>query len=145
MTVLDMDWDLIILHPDCTAMGVCGNKHYAYGKPRYQERLDAVMWTLDLWAKAKRHCKRVVLENPASVIFPFLENVQYVQPWMFGHGETKKTGLALHNLPKLVPTNIVEGREQRIWKMAPGPNRKRDRSESYQGIMDAMAEQWGSL
>jgi hypothetical protein len=145
MGVLDMDWDLIILHPDCTAMAVCGNKKYAFGKPGYIERVNAVDWTRKLWDKAVKHCAKVALENPASVIFPYLTNVQYVQPWMFGHGETKKTGLALHNLPHLVPTNIVDGREQRIWKMPPGPNRKRDRSESYQGIMDAMAEQWGTI
>lgn len=146
-------WDLVILHPDCTKMAVSGNRHYGRGTPGEHLREQQVNWTLSLW----RHfvCSdpniRVALENPVSVIFTAIKKhhpdteIQYVQPWQFGHGETKKTGFALHNLPPLKPTNIVEGREQRIWKMAPGPNRKRDRSETYQGIAEAMADQWGSL
>lgn len=111
----------------------------------HQKRLGAVDWTLRLWGMATTHSKRVALENPVSVIFKHLPNVQYIQPWQYGHGETKKTGLALHSLPELKPTNIVEGREHRIWKMPPGVNRKRDRSETYQGIADAFADQWGKL
>jgi len=149
MELLDseMIWDLIILHPDCTTMAVCNNKNCAKGKSRHHERLRDIEWTLRLWEKAKTKSQRVALENPASVIFPHLRKsgatIQYIQPWQFGHGETKKTGLALYNLPELEPTNIVEGREQRIWKMGPSPTRKRDRSETYQGIAEAMAEQWG--
>jgi len=71
-----------------------------------------------------------------------MENPQYIQPWMFGHGETKKTGLKLRNLPELKPTNIVSGRENRIWKMPPSTDRKELRSKTYPGIADAMAEQW---
>ena len=138
-------WDLIILHPDCTKMAVSGNRWYGKGMPRHQERIDAVNWTIDLWSLAKVYSKRAALENPVSVVFPHLENVQYIQPWQFGHGETKKTGLALHNLPNLIPTNIVDGRENRIWKMAPSPTRKRDRIETYPGIADAFVRQWGSL
>lgn len=136
-------WDLIILHPDCTSMAVSGNRWYGKGMPMHGKRLRQVEWTLDLWEIAKRHAPRVALENPVSVIFKHIPNVHYIHPWQFGHGETKKTGLALHNLPPLEPTNIVEGREHRIWKMPPGENRKRDRSETFQGIADAMAEQWG--
>ncbi len=140
-------WDLIILHPDCTALSLSGNKHYGLGMPKNHQRLAAIDWTIDLWELAKKYSKRVCLENPTSVIFKRLDKdmVQYIQPWQFGHGETKKTGLALHNLPPLVPTNVVEGRDDRIHKMPPGPNRKRDRSETYQGIADAMADQWGRL
>jgi len=145
MEVIRMGWSTAILHPDCTAMAVSGNRWYGRGMPYHDKRLAAIEWTLDLWGLAKRYCDKVALENPMSVIFPELKSagaeIQYVQPWQFGHGETKKTGFALHNLPPLVPTNIVEGREQRIWKMAPGPNRKRDRSETYQGIAEAML-QW---
>ena len=141
--VLIAGWDLVILHPDCTAMAVSGNRWYGSGMPKHQDRLDAIRWTLDLWDREKVFSKRVALENPVSVIFSHLPNVQYVQPWQFGHGETKKTGFALHNLPELKPTNIVDGREQRVWKMPPGPNRKRDRSVTFQGIADAMADQWG--
>lgn len=140
-------WDLIILHPDCTAMAVSGNRWYGKGKPYHSKRLASIDWTINLWALAKKYSKYVALENPVSVIFSHLlcDKVQYVQPWQFGHGETKKTGFALYNLPELKPTNIVEGREQRVWKMAPSPTRKRDRSKTYQGIADAIVDQWGDL
>ena len=146
MDALDRgQWDLVILHPDCTAMAVSGNRWYGTGMPKNYARNDAVKWTLALWAKAIEHSHRVALENPVSVIFSHLNNVQYIQPWMFGHGESKKTGIALHNLPLLKPTQVVDGREQRVWRMPPGPNRKRDRSVTYAGIADAMATQWGAL
>lgn len=139
-------WDLIILHPDCTKMAVSGNRWYGKGMPRNQERLDSVEWTLKLWNEAKSVCDKVALENPVSVIFTHItDHVQYIQPHQFGHGETKKTGIALHGLPLLIPTNNVEGREQRVWKMPPSKTRKRDRSETYQGIADAFANQWGKL
>ena len=134
-------WDLIILHPDCTSMAVCNNRRCAEGKPRHQERLDDIEWTTDLWQLAKKH-------SPASVIFPILRGlgaaIQYVQPWEFGHGETKKTGFALHGLKKMKPTNLVKGREQRIWKMPPSSTRKRDRSETYDGVASAMVKYWGN-
>ena len=89
---------------------------------------------------------RVAVENPVGVISSIIRPPdQYVEPWQFGHGELKKIGLWLKNLPPLRPTNVVEGREQRVWKMPPGPNRKRARSETYAGIASAMAQQWGSL
>ena len=138
------EWDLIILHPDCTRLAVSGNRWYGKGMPRHDERLWAIEWTLDLWERAIAKADRVALENPVSVIFSHIEApVHYVQPYQFGHGETKKTGFALHNLDPLVPTNEVDGREQRIWKMGPSPTRKRDRSETYPGIAQACAEQWG--
>lgn len=135
-------WDLIILHPDCTAMALSGNKHYAYGKPLHEKRILAVAWTRTLWNLAVMFSDKVALENPASVIFKYLPNVQYIQPYQFGHGETKKTGFARYNLPELKPTNEVEGREQRIWKMPPSLTRKRDRSVTYSGIADAIVNQW---
>jgi len=137
------EWDLIILHPDCTRLAVSGNRWYGKGMPKHDERLWAIEWTVDLWERAKAKADRVALENPVSVIFSHIKDpVQYIQPYQFGHGETKKTGFALHNLDPLVPTNEVDGREQRVWKMGPSPTRKRDRSETYQGIADACAEQW---
>lgn len=137
-------WDLIILHPDCTAMAVSGNRWYGKGMPMHQKRINSIRWTLQLWALALRHTHKAALENPVSVIFKhIISPVQYIQPWQFGHGETKKTGFALHNLPELQPTDIVEGREQRIWKMAPSPTRKRDRSQTFPGIAKAIVEQWG--
>ena len=101
-------WDLVLLHPPCTAMALCGNKHYWSGGPRYAERLEAIAWTKRLWETAKACSARVAAENPASVVFQHLKApVQYVQPWQFGHLEQKRTGLALHNLPRLTPTKDV--------------------------------------
>jgi hypothetical protein len=135
-------WGIIILHPDCTYMAVSGNRWYGKGMPLNYKRLQAIEWTLDLWELAKEYSDKVALENPISVIFSYLPNVQYIQPWQFGHGETKKTGLTLHNLPPLIPTDIVDGREHKIWKMAPSPTRKKDRSKTYPGIADAISKQW---
>jgi hypothetical protein len=152
------DWDLAILHPDCTSMAVSGNRYYGKGKPDHWQRLGQVQWTVELWEKAKRRAKKgVVLENPASVIFPALRArgavIQYIHPWQHGHMEQKKTGLALDRLPPLEETNNVyeemmklpSKERERIWSMPPGPNRKRDRSETFDGIAEALAEQYGSL
>jgi hypothetical protein len=147
--ILIRPWDLIVLHPDCTAMCVSGNRHYAKGTEGYQKRLDALEWTLDLWGLATKHCNRVAMENPVSVLFTALKKngvqVCYVQPWEHGHGETKNTGFALHNLPPLVPSNIVAGRDDRIHKMGPGPERATERSRTYTGIANAIVDQWGKL
>lgn len=137
-------WDIIILHPPCTKIAVSGNRWYGKGTPRYKERLAAVAWTQRLWRTAINKCDKVAMENPVGVLntlgdFP---KPKYLQPWQFGHGETKKTGLWLQGLPPLTPTNIVEGREQRIFKM-PSLDRGKLRSKTYSGIAKAMAEQWG--
>jgi hypothetical protein len=149
-------WSLIVLHVDCTAMGVCGNKHYGRGKPKHAKRLHAVQWTCDTVRLALHHCDSLALENPASVIFPVLRaefnaDVQYVHPWQHGHPEQKKTGLALWNLPRLLPTNDVydhmmtlpRNERERIFFMSPGENRGHERSRAYSGISAAMAAQWG--
>lgn len=138
-------WELVILHPDCTAMAVSGNRWYGVGMPMHEKRIDAIRWTLSLWDAAKKYAERVALENPVSVIFTHLPNVHYIQPYEHGHGETKRTGFALHNLPPLVTSNLVLGREQRIWKMPPSPTRKRDRSQTYEGVAKAIVDQWGQL
>lgn len=142
-------WDMIILHPDCTAMAVSGNRWYGNGMPMKEKRMQSILWTIALWEHAKAHSDMVALENPVSVIFPYLEQlgaeICYIQPWQHGHGETKKTGFALHNLPPIEPTNIVDGREQKVWKMPPGENRKRDRSKTFDGIAKAIVAQWGPL
>jgi len=139
-------WDIIIFHPDCTCMAVSGNRWYGRGMKWNEKRIEAVRWTLKTWELICEHSKASVLENPVSVIFsePELKNPQYIQPWQFGHGETKKTGLYIRNLPRLKPTNIVSGREHNIWKMPPSADRKKKRSKTYQGIACAMAEQWGA-
>lgn len=136
-------WDLIIMHPPCTALCVSGNAHYGTGKPKHDQRLEAIDYTLEMFELAKSVARFVCMENPVGVL-P-VKASQYVQPWQFGHGECKKTGLWLHNLPRLEPTDIVEGREQRIWKLGPSPDRWKIRSKTYQGIADAMAQQWSNL
>lgn len=137
-------WGLIILHPDCTAMAVSGNRWYGRGMPMHHRRISAIAWTRELWELAKQHSDRAALENPVSVIFQHLDApVFYLQPHEHGHGETKKTGFALHNLPRLTPTAKVDGREQRVWRMPPCETRKRDRSTTYRGVAAAIVDQWG--
>lgn len=138
-------WDLIIMHPMCTKLAVSGNRWYGYGTARHTERIIAVAYTLQLWNTAKTVCNKVALENPVGVLnkYTLMPKPQYIQPWQFGHGETKKTGLWLYNLSPLTPTNIVEGREQRIWKMPPSADRAKLRSKTFPGIANAMATQWG--
>lgn len=133
-------WDLIVMHPPCTALCVSGNRHYGEGKPKHDERLDSIAWTTALWLHAKQHASHVAMENPIGVL-PFQPS-QTIQPWQYGHGETKATCLWLHNLPLLRPTNVVEGRDDRIHKLPPTADRWKIRSETYQGIADAMAAQW---
>ena len=134
-------FDLMIAHPPCTDLAVSGAKWFKEKRAdgRQQRALEFVQQLLDA------PIPMIALENPVSVISTYIrKSDQYVQPWMFGHGETKRTGLWLKGLPLLRPTNIVEGREQKVWKMPPSENRWKDRSRTYQGIADAMAEQWGS-
>jgi len=95
---------------------------------------------------AKADIPRIAIENPVCIMSSIWRKAdQTIQPWQFGHGETKATCLWLKGLPKLTPTNIVEGRENRIHKMPPSPNRWKERSKTFQGIADAMAAQWGNL
>jgi len=142
-----MPWDLIILHPDCTRMAVCGNGTHAKTPGRDQD----VGWTLRLFHEAKKRAKSVCLENPASVIFTYIKaNVQYVQPWWFGYPETKKTGLALHNLEPLERTKDVYDymmtlppkERHKVWYASPSETRGKDRSRSYPGMLEAMAAKW---
>ena len=133
-------YDLIIQHNPCTALACSGNRWYGKGQPLHHMRVQAIKDTMASFALAKSRAHHVALENPVGVL-P-MKASQYIQPWMFGHGETKRTGLWLHNLPTLTPTDIVEGRDQKVWKMPPSEERARLRSETYQGIADAMAHQW---
>lgn len=133
------EFDLIIAHPPCTALCVSGNKHYS----GTQDRLDSAAFVKRIWDLP---VGKLVIENPVGVINSINKDMpkpQYIQPWQFGHGETKKTGIWKRGLPDLVPTNAVEGREQRIWKMPPSVDRWKKRSETYHGIAQAMADQWG--
>lgn len=139
-------WDIIILHPDCTAMAISGNRWYGEGMPQNEERLKALEWTKELWELAKKTARvGCAIENPMSVLWSAIGRPQYIHPWQFGHGETKTTGILSYGLPPLMSTNLMEGREQRIWKMTQSPIRKRDRSKTYEGIAIAMAKQWGNI
>ena len=134
-------WDLIVMHPPCTALCVSGNRWYGKKMLRHKERLHAIEWTCNLWTYATTVCEKVCMENPVGVL-P-IKPTQYVQPWQFGHGETKKTGLWLHGLPKLKPTKIVTGRVNAVHQMSPSKDRWKKRSLTYTGIAQAMADQWG--
>lgn len=138
---LSMDYwkqfDMAICHPPCTYLAVSGARWFKYRQKEQQEALEFVRWLMDL------PIERIAIENPISIISSQIRKPdQIIQPWQFGHGETKATCLWLKNLPLLKPTNIVNGREARIHKMAPGPNRWKERSRTYKGIAEAMAEQW---
>jgi hypothetical protein len=140
--MLGCGWDLVILHPPCTHLAVSGNRWYAGTKAR----ADAIAFVEKLWF-FDGYRGPLAIENPVGVLSSQSRlgpATQYIQPWQFGHPETKKTGLWLRDLPPLVPTDIVEGREQRVWKMPPGPERQKLRSRTYSGIARAMAEQWGN-
>ena len=138
LDVLGDGWDLMVAHPPCTHLAVSGARWFKDKQQEQRDALDFVRVLMD--APAPRIC----IENPISVISSKIRKPdQIVQPWQFGHGETKATCLWLKNLPKLKPTNIVDGREARVHKMPPSPDRWKERSKTYQGIADAMAQQWG--
>lgn len=147
-------WDLIILHPPCTALAVSGNSTYGKGMPKHHERIGSVIWTRELFRMAKSQCKHVALENPVGVLGE-IDGVKpvYIHPWQFGHMEQKKTGLWLHGLPPLHPTvNVYEAMmslpknvRQRLHYLPPSPTRAMQRSETYLGIAYAMSNQWGKL
>ena len=133
-------WDLMIAHPPCTHLSVPGARWFKDKVKEQKEALEFVRLLMDA------PIDRICIENPVSVISTRIRKPdQIIQPWQYGHGETKATCLWLKNLPKLVPTNIVEGREARIHKMSPGPDRWKERSRTFAGIAEAMAEQWGNL
>lgn len=135
-------WDLMIAHPPCTHLAVSGARHFSAKKASgvQDEALKFVARLLDC------SIARIALENPVGIISSKIRKPdQIIQPWQFGHGETKATCLWLKNLPKLQPTNIVDGRENRIHRMPPSPTRWKERSRTYQGIAAAFAAQWGNF
>ena len=140
--VIDYPWDLAIFHPECTHICVSGSRHFE--AKRFDGRQQAAVSFFMRVVRRSRHIKKTVIENPVCIMSTLYRKPdQIIQPWQFGHGETKATCLWLKGLPPLTPTNIVEGRADRIHKMPPGPNRWRERSRTYYGIGDAMALQWG--
>lgn len=142
--VLNQHWDLIIAHPPCTYIANSGVQHLHKNAKRWIEMYEAC----DFFKLFLEHpCEKICIENPIphkyAVKLLGRKYDQLIQPWQFGHGETKATCFWLKGLPKLEPTNIVEGREQKMWKLPPGPERQKLRSRTYPGIAKAIATQWG--
>jgi hypothetical protein len=140
--IINDGFDLLIAHPPCTHLAVSGARHFAAKKASgvQDEALEFVRRLLDA------PIDKIALGNPISIISSRIRKPdQIIQPWQFGHGETKATCLWLKNLPLLVPTNIVDGRSDRIHKMPPSPDRWKLRSTTYSGIAQAFADQWGAI
>ena len=136
---IEKKWDMIIAFPPCTDLAVSGARYFKEKQKdgRQQKSIDFFMLFTEV------DCPRVAIENPIGIMSTkWKKPTQIIQPWMFGHGETKATCLWLKGLPPLQPTEIVEGREQRVWKMAPSKERAKLRSKTYPGVAKAMAEQW---
>lgn len=140
LDILGDGWDLMIAHPPCTHLAVSGARWFAEKREEQAQALDFVRALLDA------PIPRIALENPVSVISSRIRKPdQIVQPWHFGHGEVKATCLWLKGLPPLVPTDVVDGREARVWRMPPGPDRWKERSRTFTGLAAAMADQWGGV
>lgn len=138
--VIDAGWDLMIAHQPCTHLAVSGARHFA-DKRMDGRQQSAIAFFMRL---AKADVPRIAIENPVSIMSSFYRKPdQIIQPWQFGHGETKATCLWLKNLPPLKPTEIVDGRENRVHRLPPSADRWRLRSVTYAGIAAAMAAQWG--
>jgi site-specific DNA-cytosine methylase len=134
------EYDLLIAHPPCTHLAVSGARWFKDKRKEQIEALLLVKYLLDA------PVPRIALENPVSIISTRIRKPdQIIQPWQFGHGEIKATCLWLKGLPKLVATNIVEGRVARVHRLPPSPDRWKKRSVTYAGVAAAMAEQWGAL
>lgn len=131
-------WDLVIAFPPCTDLAVSGARWFK--NKNQQPAIDFFMHFVNA------DVPRIAIENPIGIMSRnYRKPDQIIQPWQFGHGETKATCLWLKNLPKLQPINIVEGRHARVHRMPPSPDRWKERSRTYSGIAEAMAEQWGGL
>lgn len=136
--VLGLGWDLMVAHPPCTHLAVSGARWF---KDKAVEQAEAINFFMLL--ASEHHIPMTCIENPICIMSRLYRKPdQIIQPWQFGHGEVKSTCLWLKGLPKLKPTNIVEGRTDRVHMMAPGPNRWKERSRTMTGIAEAMASQW---
>ena len=144
LDIIDYPFDLMIAHPECTHLAVSGSRHFA-AKRNDGRQHSAAAFFLKL-VRRSAHIPKVAIENPVCVMSSLYRKPdQIIQPWQFGHGETKATCLWLKGLPALQPTNIVDGREPRIHFMSPSVDRAKKRSETYSGIAEAMAAQWGGM
>jgi len=139
LELLKIKWDMVLAFPPCTHLAVSGARYFEEKRKdgRQQAAIDFFMRFVNC------DCPRVAIENPVGIMSThYRKPDQIIQPWQFGHGETKATCLWLRGLPPLKPTDIVSGREQRVWRMPPGPDRAKMRARTYAGIARAMAEQW---
>lgn len=140
--LLKQQWDMIIAFPPCTDLASSGARWFK--QKREDGRQQASIDFFKLFTEVD--CPRVAIENPVGIMSSeYRKPDQIIQPWQFGHGETKATCLWLKGLPKLQATDIVEGREQRVWKLPPSADRAKLRSKTYDGVAKAMADQWGVL
>ena len=141
--VIDYPWDLAIFHPPCTHLSVSGSRHF--DAKRMDGRQQAAVSFFMRIVRQSAHIPMTAIENPVCIMSSMYRKPdQIIQPWQFGHGETKATCLWLKGLPLLQPTNIVEGREARIHRMPPSADRWKERSKTYSGIAEAMAIQWSA-
>jgi hypothetical protein len=137
---LSEGWDLMIAHPPCTHLAVSGARWF---RDKQGEQAAALDFVRTLMAAP---IPRICTENPVSIMSSRIRRPdQIIQPWQFGHGETKATCLWLQGLPLLVPSDIVSGRDHRVHRMPPGPERWRERSRTFPGVAAAMARQWSPL
>lgn len=138
--VLDYPWDLMIAHPPCTDLSVSGARHFEAKRIDGRQQASASFFMM----LAKADIPRIAIENPICIMSSLYRKPdQIIQPWEYGHGETKATCLWLKGLEPLTPTNVVEGREARVHRMPPGPDRWKERSRTFEGVAQAMATQWG--
>ena len=139
--VIDYPWDLMIAHPPCTHLSVSGARHF---ETKRQDGRQQAAVSFFMWLARQSHIPMIAIENPVCIMSSLWRKPdQVLQPWQYGHGETKATCLWLKGLHTLVPTNIVAGREARVHRMPPGPDRWKERSRTFEGIAEAMADQWG--
>ncbi len=140
LPLLGEGWDLMVAHPPCTHLAVSGARWF---KDKQREQADALEFVRTLLAAPIPH---IALENPVSIISSHIRKPdQTYHPYHFGHGEVKRTCLWLKNLPRLKPTDVVEGREERVFRMPPGPDRWKERSRTLLGVAEAFASQWGDF
>ena len=140
LNYVNEDWDMIIAFPPCTDLSVSGARWFKQKQADGRQK-NSIAFFMNF---VNSGCGKIAIENPIGIMSThYRKPNQIIQPWQFGHGETKATCLWLKGLPKLEPTNIVEGREQRVWRLPPGPERAKLRSKTFPGIAKAMAEQWG--
>jgi hypothetical protein len=142
LPLLKQVWDMIIAFPPCTHLACSGARYFEAKKAdgRQQQGIDFFMQ----FVNAK--CDKIAIENPVGIMSTkYRKPDQIIQPWQYGHEDRKATCLWLKNLPLLRPTDITPGRFPRCWLLSPSPDRATRRSKTYQGIADAMANQWGRL